>query len=205
MSNQANVTSVESLEIFRKAVLEFRSMAQRGLSGVNHDVSRLQQWVGEEQPMVWRARLRELQAAVDNARSDLERARISSSKGSANLLFEFRKALDRAKRKQTEAEERLELLKVWARRLEQKAMLMKSGLQPLSSLLDAEMNLLVARLSVLINHLDSYLRLPTPPTDFDAWAAEIEEETSLARDGEIQETSTEQTPLSEEEKEEEES
>ncbi|MCH2153528.1 MAG: hypothetical protein MK089_09340 [Phycisphaerales bacterium] len=198
MSKQANVASIESLEIFRKAVLEFRAVAQRGLSGINHDVSRLQHWVGSEQPMIWRARLRKLQAAVDNARSDLERARISRPDDSAHMLFEQRKALDRARAKQREAEERLEMLNKWARRLDHQAMIMRSGLQPLSTMLDADMDLLVARLGILIKHLDSYLRLPAPPTDFDAWARDVEEDPSLARSGESTETPTEEPEREEE-------
>ena len=199
MSNQANVASVESLETFRLAVMEFRAVAQRGLSDINHDVSRLQQWVAEEQPMVWRTRLRKLQAAVDNARSDLERARIGRPNDSAHMLFEQRKSLDRARARQREAEERLELLKKWARRLDHQAMLMRSGLQPLSTMLEADMDLLVARLGILIKHLDSYLQLPAPPTDFDAWAHEIGEEASLARTGEVVEPSPEEPESTDEE------
>ena len=175
MSKQAKITSVEALDSFRAAVVQFRSLTMRGLSGVQQDVRRLQYWVDKEQPMAWRQRVRKSQAEMDNARSDMERAKISRPNDTAQMFFEQRRAMERARAKQREAEERLELLKKWSRRLDHQATLLRSGLQPLTNMLEADLDLLVARMNVLAKHIDAYLKLPAPPTDFDSWASEMGE------------------------------
>ncbi|MCH2133259.1 MAG: hypothetical protein MK116_05875 [Phycisphaerales bacterium] len=189
MSKQAKITSVKAIDTFRAAVVQFRSRTMRGVSGVYQDVRRMQHWVESEQPLVWRQRIRKAQAALDNARSDLERARISRPNDTAQMFFEQRKAMERARAKQREAEERLELLKKWSRRIDHQSNLLRAGLQPLTNMLEADMELLVARLNVLTKHLDSYLKLPTPPADFDAWAREMGETISpFSRGTEIDES-----------------
>ena len=175
MGEQIRITSVELLDTFRQAVLDFRTSALQGLSGVSHDIRRMQQWIDHEQPMVWRQRLRRARAAVDNARNDLERAKLSRPDDHARMFFEQRRALERAQDHQRKAEERLDLLKRASRKLEHQATLTRAAVQPLVSILDADLELLVARLQALAKHLDAYLRLPAPPTDFDAWAMEMGE------------------------------
>ena len=91
------------------------------------------------------------------------------------MFFEQRRSLERAQTQQREAEERLDLLKKWGRKLEHQATLTRAAVQPLVSILDSDLELLVARLQALAKHLDAYLRLPAPPPDFDAWASEMGE------------------------------
>ncbi|MEE2907747.1 MAG: hypothetical protein VX527_07930 [Planctomycetota bacterium] len=198
MSKQARITSVESLDRFRAAVREFQLSAMRALGSIHQDVQRMQSWVNSEQPPVWRIRIRKIEAEVNNARSDLERARISRPDDSPRMFIDMQKALEKARRKQEEALTRIRLLKKWSRRIEHESMLLRAGTQSLSSLLEVDMTQLSSKLKVLSRHLEAYLRLPTPPRDFDAWAREVEPSMpDLSRSGES--TDSEQPPDTESE------
>ena len=153
----------------------------------------MQTWVNTDQPPVWRIRIRKIEAEVNNARSDLERAKISRPDDSPRMFIDMQKTLEKARRKQHQAMERIRLLKKWSRRIEHESMLLRAGTQSLSSLLEVDMTQLATKLKVLSRHLEAYLRLPAPPRDFEAWAREVEPSTpNLSRSGES--TDSEQPP-----------
>ena len=185
MSKQARITSVESLDRFRASVKEFQLTGLRALGAMNQDVQRMQSWIEHEQPPVWRIRIRKIEAEVNNARSDLERARISRPNDSPRMFLDMQKALEKALRKQRQAMERIQLLKKWSRKIDHEGMLLRAGTQSLTTILEVDMNQLASKLKVLSRHLEAYLRLSAPPTDFDAWAREMEAETEdFSRSGE---------------------
>jgi len=185
LSEQARITSVESLDRFRAAVKEFQLSGLRALGSMSQDVQRMQSWIDHEQPPVWRIRIRKIEAEVNNARSDLERARISRPNDSPRMFLDMQKALQKAQRKQRQAMERVQLLKKWSRTIDHEGMLLRAGTQSLSTMLEVDMNQLAAKLKALSRHLEAYLRLTAPPADFDAWARERDAEAAdLARSGE---------------------
>ena len=195
MSKQARITSVESLDRFRAAVKEFQLTGLRALGAVHQDVQRMKSWVETDQPPIWRIRVRKIEAEVNNARSDLERARISRPDDSPRMFLDMQKALEKAQRKQQQALERIQLLKKWSRRIEHEGMLLRAATQSLSTLLEVDMAQLGAKLKVLSRHLEAYLRLAAPPTDFEAWARKMEpEQPALGRTGEATETDSTQEP-----------
>ena len=146
----------------------------RSLGGMYQDVQRMQAWIDHEQPPIWRIRMRKIEAEVNNARSDLERARISRPDDSPRMFLDMQKALEKAQRKQRQAMERIQLLKKWSRIIDHEGMLLRAGTQSLATMLEVDMNQLAVKLKVLTRHLEAYLRLSTPPADFDAWASEME-------------------------------
>lgn len=196
MSKQARITSVESLDRFRAAVKEFQLSSMRALGSIHQDVQRMQSWIDSDQPPLWRIRIRKIEAEVNNARSDLERAKISRPDDSPRMFIDMQKALEKARKKQDEAMYRIRLLKKWSRRVEHEGMLLRAGTQSLSSLLEVDMTQLATKLKVLSRHLEAYLKLPAPPRDFEAWAREVEStESSMGRSGES--TTTDEPPESE--------
>ncbi|MBG83054.1 MAG: hypothetical protein CMJ40_00745 [Phycisphaerae bacterium] len=185
MSKQANITSVESLDAFRADVREFQQVAMRELMSMRQDVQKMETWITLDQPPKWKIRSRKIDAEINNARSDLERAKISRPDQDPRIFVEHRKALQRARAKQQVAMDRIRDLKRWGGLIKTESMIMNSGLQSLGHVVDGEMTRLIVMLKVLADHLDSYLKSPPPPGGFNEWAAEMQEQDrDLSREGE---------------------
>ena len=185
MSNQANITNVESLDAFRADVREFQQIALKELMSMQRDVQKMEAWITLEQPPRWKMRSRKIEAEVNNARSDLERAKISRPDQSPRMFADQRKALQKAKARQQLAMDRIRALKRWAGLIQREAMMMQSGLRALGNAVEGDMTKLVTMLKVLADHLDSYLKTPPPPGGFNQWASERQGQTDdFAREGE---------------------
>lgn len=185
MSNQANITTVESLDTFRADVKAFQETAMKELMTMQQDVRKMEAWIMLEQPPKWKIRTRKIEAEVNNARSDLERAKISKPDQNPRMFVEQRKALQKAKARQQLAMDRSRSLKRWGGLIQRESMLMQSGLQTLGNVVEGDLTRLTTMLKVLADHLEAYLRTPPPPGGFKDWAAEMQDKGSdFARAGE---------------------
>ncbi len=184
MSKQANITNIESLDAFRADVREFQQIALKELMSMQRDVQKMEAWITLEQPPTWKMRSRKIEAEVNNARSDLERAKISRPDQSPRMFADQRKALQKAKAKQEFAMDRIRSLKRWASLIQRESMMLQGGLQSLGNAVEGDLTKLITMLKVLADHLDAYLKTPPPPNGFNQWAAEMQgEDHSFAREG----------------------
>ena len=185
MRNQAHITTVEALDSFRAEVREFQQTAMKELMSMQQDVRKMEAWVTLDQPPRWKMRIRKIEAQVNNARSDLERAKIARPDQSPRMFVEQRKALQRAQANQQTAMDRIRSLKKWAAIMPRESMLMQSGLRSLGNSVEGDMTRLISMLKVLADHLEEYLRMSPPPSGFDKWATEMrDQEADFARSGE---------------------
>ena len=176
MGKQANIQNVELLDSFRADIREFQQVALRELDSMHKEVRRMEAWITLEQPPIWKIRSRKVESEVNNARSDLERAKISRPDESPRMFADQRKALNRAKAKQQMTMDRIRDLKKWGSVISKESMLMQSGLRSLSNSAGDEMSKLASMLKILADHLDSYLRLSPNPGEFEQWASDRQDE-----------------------------
>lgn len=185
MGKQANIKNVDAIDGFRAEIREFQQIALRELDSMRNEVRRMEAWITLEQPPVWKMRSRKVESEVNNARSDLERAKISRPDQSPRMFADQKKALQRAQAKQQMTMTRIRDLKRWGHLISQESMVMQSGLQALSNLAGSEMLKLQTLLKVIADHLDSYLQASPNSNELDEWASHMQSESErFTRSGE---------------------
>jgi len=156
MSQAANVRSLEALREFRSALIKFIDHAKRAISTSDSEVSRVSQWLDSTQPMYWVQEIRKGEERLAQAKSELFRATISQPDNPRGPTDQVRLV----KKRQAEikhATAKYEKTKQWSRRFERLQHEYRSGLTPLSSALDGELQKVVVQLDNSIRSLEAYL------------------------------------------------
>ncbi|MCH2147652.1 MAG: hypothetical protein MK073_07550 [Phycisphaerales bacterium] len=156
MSQAANVRSLEALRDFRSALIKFIDHAKRSIATSDGEVSRVSQWLDSTQPMFWVQAIRKGEERLAQAKSELFRATISQPDNPRGPTDQVRLV----KKRQAEikhATAKYEKTKQWSRRFERLQHEYRSGLTPLSSALDGELQKVVVQLDNSIRSLEAYL------------------------------------------------
>ena len=156
MSQAANVRSLEALRDFRSALIQFIDHAKRAISTSDSEVGRVSQWLDSTQPMFWKQQIRKAEERLNQAKSELFRATISQPDNPRGPTDQVRLV----KKREAEikhATEKMEKTKQWSRRFERLQHEYRSGLTPLSSALDGELQKVVVQLDNSIRSLEAYL------------------------------------------------
>ncbi len=109
----ANVSSIEALDLFRSSLVMYLEKAGAALDEINQEVKRTRHWLHNENLLYWKMELRKRVKALDLARSEYFSARLthSGSTGATGKQAVVRRATV-AKR---EAEDKLRKIKKWCR------------------------------------------------------------------------------------------
>jgi len=157
LSEAAGVKAIDALRDARAALVEYQGMVRGALSEAQSEVLRLMTWLQSDRMSFWKQELRRRREQVAQARSDLERARLAAFDQKQSFLDEHR-AIRRAQERQDEAEQRVAAVKQWIMRLDREVMMFKGKLQPLGRAADADLERGAARLDLLVERLEAYLR-----------------------------------------------
>lgn len=161
MKRSADVRSIDALRDAKAALIEYRETIVVALSEANSEVQRALWWVQNDQRSHWERELRRRTEQVNQAKSELYRAKLSAMDDHASCL-EQRKALERAERRLEMARRKIEAVKHWSRVLDREFMLFKGQLQAISRVADSELPLGIARLEMLDERLRTYLATTAP-------------------------------------------
>lgn len=172
MAEQARVTSIDALELFRAKLINYLTTAHQHLDSVSDDVRRMRGWVQNDQRLFWQAELRRRARALDLAEQELFTAKLSSLRDniSAQEL-----AVRRAKAAVAEGEEKLRNVKLWTRNFDHSADPMLKRIDGLRQLLDHDMPKAISYLLQAEKTLEDYSEIvpsasakpapPPPPTE----------------------------------------
>lgn len=156
MADQAHVTSVEALETFRAALINYVSKARPTLEEISADVLRTRMWLENDQRLYWEGQVRRRTKELEQAQQALSSARFSSFKdGSAVELM----AVQRAKRSLEEAGAKLKTLKHWNRDFGSRVEPLAKQLEKLHTVLAVDMLGAAAYLTRVIETLAAYAEL----------------------------------------------
>ncbi|MEI9893316.1 MAG: hypothetical protein WDN28_05290 [Chthoniobacter sp.] len=108
--HQANVTSVDVLDVFRSSLLIFQGKARRALDDASDELRRTRMWLQHEQRTRWEGELKKRCRTLDQAVQELMSAKLSSMRD--NITFQ-QNAVRKAKVAVAEAEEKLRQIKKW--------------------------------------------------------------------------------------------
>jgi hypothetical protein len=153
MAGQAQITSVEAIELFRAALIVFTSQARPALEEISGEGLHTRLWLENDQRRFWENERRVRGKKLEQAQQELFNARLSQFQESTSLQI---MAVHRAQRAVREAEEKLAVLKKWGRELENRAAPLLKEVDQLHSFLTAEMPRAIAYLGQVVKTLDAY-------------------------------------------------
>lgn len=159
MAEQARVTSIDALELFRAKLINYLTTAHQHLDGVSDDVRRMRGWVQSDQRLHWQAEMRRRLRALELAEQELFSAKLS---GLRDNLTTQELAVRRAKAAVAEAEEKLRNVKLWTRNFDHSADPMLKRIDGLRQLLDHDMPKAISYLLQAEKTLEDYSETRPP-------------------------------------------
>lgn len=153
MTQGAHVSSVEALEDFRTHLIIYVSKARPALEEVSAEVSRLKQWLENDQRVYWESQVRRRAKQLEEAQQALFSSKIS------NLQKETaaeQNAYHRARRSLDEAEAKVRRVKTWSREFDGRAQPLVKQMEKLHTLLAHDMVKAIASLGETAELLHRY-------------------------------------------------
>jgi len=159
MAEYARVRSIDALRSLREGLLAFMQAAAQSVTEAEVDIERTVQWLGGDQASYWKAQRRRRAEEVHRAKLALERKRIMpTASGLPPSTVDQEAALAAARRRLAEADEKIEAVRTWRRRIEKERMVYKSAMAPLRGLLDSDLPKAAGELEAMLDALDAYVR-----------------------------------------------
>jgi hypothetical protein len=165
----AHVTSVESLEAFRAALILYLSKARPALEEVSADVVRTRLWLQNDQRLRWESERRRRAKILEQAQQALFSAGISSLQTASDTQ---KMAVHRAKHALEEAETKLKLVKQWSREYDSRTDPLVKQLEKLQTILTHDMLKALASLAGAIKSLEAYAEVIPPAAAAESLPAE---------------------------------
>ncbi len=165
MFDRAHIDNLEVLQRVRAALIKFWETAADALSAADMESGQGLRWITEDLPGQWQAELRRRELKVTEAQAELDRARMAIVRGDPPACTEQKVAVQKARRRREEAEDKLKLTKRWALRLEDEVRDYRLPTQQLADFLAGEMPRAVAELERMLTALEAYVQTAPPPED----------------------------------------
>ena len=115
MAEQAQVKSVDALQTLRNAVVIYQTKSKRAVDMALDDVARTRQWILMDRRMHWEGQIRQLSRVLERARAELMTVRLSAM---VDRSFRHEESVRRAEQALAHAQEKLKMVKKWARDFE---------------------------------------------------------------------------------------
>ncbi len=143
MADQAKVASIDSLESFRNSLVIFMERVSKSIDEVGDTVRRTRHWVQDEQYNYWISEKRRRERKLEQAEQELYSSRLSTLQDAST---EAQMNVRRANRAIEEVDEKLRLIKKWARDYD-------STVEPLARRLDTLQDLVTTKYPQAVNYL----------------------------------------------------
>ena len=156
MAESVNVKSLDALQEFRSALIQFIDKAKRATSTAETEVYSVQAFVSKTQFMYWRSKIRKSEEKLSQAKSELYRASISqpdNPRGPTDQIKLVKKRQEEIKY----AHQQLARTQHWARILEHQNHEYRSAMAPLAASLDGDLQKTVVKIDNAIASIELYL------------------------------------------------
>lgn len=184
MSRSAKVTSIEVLDRFTATLRCFQDDASTSLEDLEVEIHRAVDWINHTQKDHWRNEIHRGRDRVADAKAEYERARSARTfAGQEPTLLAEKKAIERAKRRLRLAEEKAELVRVWARKIDRAVIEYEGSAAQLGNWLLTDCPRALATLVRMSQALQSYVALQSTVETPTVAGPEQAAETSAARSG----------------------
>jgi hypothetical protein len=161
MGLSARVTSIDALKTFRGAVAEFRSEAGAALIEAESEIQRTLLWLRHDQLAHWQRQVRLRAELLTRAKTDLYRKQVAQE-AQVRAGVDQKKAVELAKRRLEEAEEKIVAVKRWITVLDREVVLYKGEIQTLAGMIDGPLQQGEGRLEGMVKSLEAYAAIAAP-------------------------------------------
>lgn len=159
MGQQARVTSVEAIQLFRGALIEFGDETRDAVEMLILEVRRAIDWLEHDRSHYWPEQTRRASDAVVTARNDLERCELAVRAEDRKSCLVEKKALEKAKERLKLCERKVELVKHWKRTLHHEVREFQGQMFKMTDFLDTDLPRALAALQRITTALDRYTQL----------------------------------------------
>ena len=158
MPQNAHVSSLEAIELFRSNLIVYLSQARPALDEVSAEASRTRVWLEDEQRLHWESQMRRRMKELEQAQQALFSSRLGAlRKETAAEQF----AVHRAKEAVAVADLKLRILKKWNRDFEGRVQPLVKQMEKLHMVLSNDMVKAVTYLNQALNTLAAYAQTTT--------------------------------------------
>jgi DNA repair exonuclease SbcCD ATPase subunit len=163
MSGSARVTSIGVLQLVQSSLQKFRGESSAALDDLSAEIRRVSEWIHNDRKEYWTRELRRRWEAVSQARLQLQQARSSRRvAGREADCIDEERALDRAKRRMEEAEEKVRAVQHWTLAIDRAIDEFQRNRNKFAVWLDTDLPKAVAALRRMSEALDDYISLEAP-------------------------------------------
>ncbi len=181
MPQKAQVRSLDAIDAFRASLVIYVSQARAALDEVGSDVTRMRNWIENDQRQHWEKELRSRTRALEQAQQELFTARLSSIRTESGLE---QMAVQRARRAVQEAQDKLKLLKKWEREFDNRVQPLVKESEKLHTVLSNDLVKGIAFLHEIGRTLAAYAEVGTPKAPVSAPASAPASPPAAAASGE---------------------
>jgi hypothetical protein len=161
MGPSARVTSIEAIKEFRASLCEFGHDAKEAVCATDLEIRRVLDWL-EAKLKYWQKEVRAREEEVGRAKAELIQRQYGERSGRGPGTTDQEIALQKAIRRQREAEAKVEKTKQWLDHLPRAIAEYEGPARQLVGMLDADLVRGLAILDQKIDALDAYLKTTAP-------------------------------------------
>lgn len=156
--DSARIDSPEVIKDFRIKFVKFNATCRQAVSGIQGDSQRVAQWLRHDQLSHWSNELKKREDMVQKARLKYMEARDNTGVYRKTSCVDEQKALRKAEAMKEEAMAKLKAIKKWTNLLERELENLAGPVNTLSSILDSATPRALAKLDLMTEKLEDYLR-----------------------------------------------
>lgn len=160
MSNQARITSIDSLEAFRADLIRYVNEARSALEDMVSDVRRTRTYLDIDRLQHWGGQVKRRAKFLEQAEQELYSATLTDPKGTHALQ---KMAVIKAERLVAEAEDRLRIVKQWKQQFDNRSDPLVRQLDRMFAHLGQQLPKGIVSLSETIKTLQAYSESHRPP------------------------------------------
>ena len=159
---KAHITATEAVRTFAEAMREFDWQARDAVTQTQLVARRLADWIEDDRLRYWEREARKASDGVNEARINLQRCEIAIRPDDRKPCTDEKKALEKARRRQQLAEEKVQTTRAWVVKLRHEVEEFIAHVAQLSRVLDSESPRALAALERMSQSLEKYAALTAP-------------------------------------------
>jgi hypothetical protein len=163
MQQSARVESVEAIRMLKGALHKFAETSSAALADAEAELARTLNWLETEQDSFWRNEIRHRTEQVMRAADALRQKKLyKDASGRTQSAVDEERAMASAKRRLTEAEQKLQNVRRYRTQLRREIEQYKGAVQRFATTVQHDVPVAAAKLERMATSLDAYIAVAAP-------------------------------------------
>ena len=164
----ANLTSIDAITALKAALVQFSASAGDAVVQLTLEARRPVAWIEHDRTQYWPRQLQRASDTVSEARLALQRCELTIDGDSGKSCYDERKALEKAKRRLHECEDKVQAVKRWRMAIRKEIEEFEVQASKLQHYLESDFVRALAALDRMAQALDQYVAQAGPSSPPDA-------------------------------------